>query len=47
MRRVTPAGMIFVPSRGGRSHPPLEFTSDEDCERGANVLLHTLLALAG
>jgi hydantoinase/carbamoylase family amidase len=44
---VAPAGMIFVPSRDGRSHSPLEFTSDEDLERGANVLLHTLLALAG
>jgi len=44
--RVAPAGMIFVPSRNGRSHSPLEFTSDEDLERGANVLLQTLLRLA-
>jgi N-carbamoyl-L-amino-acid hydrolase len=45
--RVAPAGMIFVPSKDGRSHSPLEFTADEDLERGANVLLLTLLKLAG
>lgn len=45
--RVTKAGIIFVPSRGGRSHSPLEFTADEDIERGANILLFTLLKLAG
>ncbi len=44
--RVAKAGMIFVPSRNGRSHSPLEFTSDEDVEGGANVLLLTLLRLA-
>ncbi len=45
--RVAKAGMIFVPSKDGRSHSPAEFTSDEDVERGANVLLLTLLQLAG
>jgi N-carbamoyl-L-amino-acid hydrolase len=45
--RHAKAGMIFVPSRDGRSHSPLEFTSDDDVERGANVLLQTLLTLAG
>jgi N-carbamoyl-L-amino-acid hydrolase len=44
--RVAKAGMILVPSKEGRSHSPLEFTSDEDVERGANVLLLTLLNLA-
>ena len=44
--RVAKAGMIFVPSRDGRSHSPLEFTADENLERGANVLLLTLLKLA-
>lgn len=44
--RVAPAGMIFVPSQDGRSHSPSEFTADEDVERGANVLLLTLLNLA-
>jgi N-carbamoyl-L-amino-acid hydrolase len=46
MGRVAKAGMIFVPSKDGRSHSPLEFTADEDVERGANVLLLTLLKLA-
>lgn len=44
--RVAKAGMIFVPSKDGRSHSPLEFTADEDVERGANILLLTLLKLA-
>ncbi|MBI4608630.1 MAG: Zn-dependent hydrolase [Candidatus Rokubacteria bacterium] len=43
---VTEAGMIFIPSKGGRSHRPDEASDWEDIERGANVLLHTLLALA-
>lgn len=43
---IAPAGMIFVPSRGGRSHSPAEWTSPADIERGANVLLHTLVRLA-
>lgn len=46
MARTAPAGMIFVPSRGGRSHSPAEWTAPADIERGANVLLHTLLELA-
>jgi len=45
--RVAKAGMIFVPSKDGRSHSPAEWTSDDDIERGANVLLLTLLNLAG
>jgi len=43
---IAPSGMIFVPSRGGRSHSPAEWTSPADIERGANVLLQTLLELA-
>jgi N-carbamoyl-L-amino-acid hydrolase len=43
---VTDAGMIFVPSLGGRSHRVDERSEPEALERGANVLLHTLLALA-
>jgi hydantoinase/carbamoylase family amidase len=39
--------MFFVPSVGGISHNPREFTSDDDCVNGANVLLHTVLALSG
>ena len=42
---VTDAGMIFIPSRGGRSHRVDEMSDAEAIERGANVLLHTLLRL--
>jgi N-carbamoyl-L-amino-acid hydrolase len=44
---VTDAGMIFIPSTGGRSHRVDETSDREAIERGASVLLHTLLALAG
>jgi N-carbamoyl-L-amino-acid hydrolase len=42
---LCPVGMIFVPSRDGISHSPLEFTEPADITNGANVLLHTLLKL--
>lgn len=45
MALIAPAGMIFVPSKDGISHSPKEFTSAADMANGANVLLHTLLAL--
>ena len=41
-----PAAMIFVPSVGGRSHVEVEETSWDDCEAGANVLLHCVLRSA-
>ena len=44
---VIPTAMIFVPSQGGISHNEAEFTNPADCGKGANVLLHTVLALAG
>jgi N-carbamoyl-L-amino-acid hydrolase len=40
-----PIGMIFVPSVGGISHSPKEFTSAIDMANGANVLLQTILAI--
>jgi N-carbamoyl-L-amino-acid hydrolase len=43
--RVAPAGMIFIPSRGGVSHDPREFSSPTEILRGAQVLLGTLLEL--
>ncbi|MBW2060726.1 MAG: Zn-dependent hydrolase [Deltaproteobacteria bacterium] len=46
MAMVAPTAMIFVPSIGGRSHVELENTTWEDCEAGANVLLHALLKSA-
>ncbi|NAY91818.1 hydantoinase/carbamoylase family amidase [Muricauda sp. JGD-17] len=45
MARVAPTGMIFVPSKGGISHSPKEFTSAKDMANGANVLLNTIIAL--
>ena len=42
---IGPVGMIFIPSVGGISHSPREFSRPEDIENGANVLLHTLLKL--
>jgi N-carbamoyl-L-amino-acid hydrolase len=45
MARLSPMGMIFVPSVRGISHSPLEFTSWEDCARGANVLLGAVLEM--
>lgn len=45
MARLCPMGMIFVPSVGGVSHSPREWTSWEDCARGADVLLASVLAL--
>lgn len=46
LARICPTGMIFVPSKEGVSHSPTEFTPDEDCVRGANVLLNTIVRLA-
>ena len=46
MNQVCPTAMIFVPSIGGRSHVEVENTTWEDCEAGANVLLHSILQSA-
>jgi beta-ureidopropionase / N-carbamoyl-L-amino-acid hydrolase len=45
MAQLGPTGMIFVPSVGGISHSPREFTTSEDCARGTQVLLETMLHL--
>lgn len=42
--KIAPSGMIFVPSVNGISHAPDEWTHWTDVEKGANVLLNTLLA---
>jgi allantoate deiminase len=39
------AAMLFVPSRGGISHSPDEYTSPEQCELGARVLARAVRAL--
>lgn len=46
MARIAPAAMIFVPSVGGISHNPKEFTSDQDLVAGANILLDVISELS-
>lgn len=46
MASITRAGLIFIPSKGGRSHSPAEWSDWQDIENGANVLLNTLYQLA-
>jgi allantoate deiminase len=45
VNRVTPAGMIFVPSLDGLSHVPEEHTTAEEIALGTRVLVETLLRL--
>ena len=47
LAKIAPIGMIFVPSVGGISHSPREFTSAQDMANGASVLLRTVLAIDG
>jgi N-carbamoyl-L-amino-acid hydrolase len=47
LARICPAAMIFTPSVGGLSHNIAEHTHPADVTAGADVLLQTLLALAG
>ena len=42
---IAPAAMIFIPSVGGISHSPNEFSTATDMANGANVLLQTILKL--
>jgi N-carbamoyl-L-amino-acid hydrolase len=46
MARICPTAMIFVPSVGGISHNPSEFTERRHLQIGADLLLHTMLRLA-
>ena len=43
--QITPTGMIFVPSVGGISHSPKEFTEPQGMANGANVLLQAILKI--
>jgi beta-ureidopropionase / N-carbamoyl-L-amino-acid hydrolase len=45
MARLGPVGMIFVPSVGGISHSPREFSRPGDITNGANVLLGAVLGV--
>ena len=44
--RVAPMVMVFVPSRGGMSHSPAEWTAWEDIRAGANLMLGALHRIA-
>ena len=45
MALITPVAMIFIPSIGGISHSPKEFSTAVDMTNGANVLLQTILTV--
>lgn len=45
MVHIAPTGMIFVPSVGGISHSPNEFTPADALAKGADVLARTILAI--
>ena len=47
MARLGPVGMIFIPSIGGISHSPKEFSRPQDIENGANVLLGVVMKVDG
>lgn len=42
---ITPTGLIFIPSVGGVSHAPDEWSHWHDVEKGCNVLLKSALEL--
>lgn len=46
MAEITPSGMLFAPSIGGRSHCPEEDTHPDDLVAAAQVLLGSVLELA-
>jgi N-carbamoyl-L-amino-acid hydrolase len=45
MAVLGPAGMVFVPSVGGISHSPAEYTRDADVVNGAELLLAAVMEL--
>ena len=47
MAPLVPSAMLFVPSVGGITHNPKEFSTKEQVARGAGVLLDAVMELAG
>jgi N-carbamoyl-L-amino-acid hydrolase len=47
MAPLVPSAMLFVPSVAGITHNPQEYSTKEQVARGAQVLLDTVLELAG
>jgi hydantoinase/carbamoylase family amidase len=46
MAKITPAAMLFIPSRRGISHSPLEWSDPEDICLGAQLLLDAIVRVA-
>ena len=46
MAKITPAGMIFVPSKRGISHNPEEWTHPGDIALGSQLLMETMIRVA-
>jgi N-carbamoyl-L-amino-acid hydrolase len=47
LARICPAAMVFVPSQGGISHNPREFTEDTQLINGTEVLLDVVVRRVG
>ena len=45
MAKVTPAAMLFIPSRRGISHSPLEWSEPEDICLGTQLLLDSIIRI--
>jgi N-carbamoyl-L-amino-acid hydrolase len=45
--RLCPMGMLFVPSRQGRSHCPEEWTEKKQIAMGTEALLRAVVAVDG
>ncbi|PAB59617.1 M20 family metallo-hydrolase [Anaeromicrobium sediminis] len=45
MASITDVGLLFVPSKNGRSHCPEEWTDYEDLQKGIEVIYNTILDL--
>lgn len=43
MAGITDVGMVFVPSKNGRSHCPEEWTDYEDLQKGVEVVFRTIM----
>lgn len=46
MAEICPMGMVFIPSVGGLSHTPEEFTHFDDMVKGAEILASAIAHLA-
>ncbi len=46
MAGITDVGLVFVPSKGGRSHCPEEWTDYEDLQKGVEILCETIIDIS-